>query len=318
MSPLIAVVAAIASALLFGITDVAEQSSTKRVKQRATLSPRIFADLVRQPLWLAAIAANAAGFALQVIALKFGNLALVEPLLICDLIFAVVIRAWLSRMWLTRVFLAVLASAVGVAGFLVIAGPSAGHTHVGIAVLPELAIGLAVLAGGCLALSRRNQNLGPLALALACGLCYGSAAFLVKLVTGEFGGGAVAVFTHWPVYALIVAGPGGFLLNQDALQRARLLGPVVAIVTVADPIVSIALSLLWLGVVIRSSPGAIAGEAAMLLLMVGGIYVLAEHAPSAAGPVRAFSPPGTPDGRPAHRPWAFTVAAGHAQRDRRR
>jgi hypothetical protein len=279
----IAIIAALGAALLFAAAAVADQLSTQRVEQRPALSPRIFADLVRQPLWLAAIGANVGGFALQVVALKFGSLALVEPLLIFDLIFGVLIRAWVRRKLYKQMFAAVVVSAAGVAGFLAIANPSAGHTHVGIAVLPELVIGLVVLVGGCLILSRRSEDYGPIALALACGLCYGSAAFLIKLVTGEFGGGLAGVFTHWPIYVLIVVGPLGFLLNQDAFQRATLLAPVLAIITAADPIVSIALSLLWLGVVFRSGPAAIAGEVAALLLMVGGIYFLAQHSPTCAG-----------------------------------
>jgi hypothetical protein len=279
----LAVVIALVAALLFGIAAVTDQLSTQKVQQRAALSPRIFVDLVRQPLWLTAIAANAIGFILQVVALNFGSLAVVEPLLICDLIFAVLIGSWLARSWRTDTFLAVLATAVGVAGFLVIANPSAGHTNVSIAVLPELVIGLAVLVTGCVIFCRRSANYGAISLALACGLCYGSAAFLVKLVTGEFGGGPVAVFTNWPIYVLAVVGPAGFLLNQDAFQRGKLLAPALAIITAADPIVSIALSLLWLGVVFRAGPAAIAGEIIMLLIMVGGIFFLAERSPSVTG-----------------------------------
>jgi hypothetical protein len=278
---MIAIIVAVAAALLFGIAAVADQFSTKRVQQRAPLSPRIFLDLVRQPLWLTAIGANVGGFALQVVALKFGSLAVVQPLLICDLIFAVLIRSWVVKTWAKDRLVAVIVTAVGVAGFLIVAQPSAGHTHVSIAVLPELLIGLAVLVGGCVALSRRNRDLGPLALALACGLCYGSSAFLVKLVTGT---GLASLFTTWPLYVLIVVGPLGFLLNQHAFQRATILAPVLAIITAADPIVSIAMSLLWLGVVFRSSPAAIAGEVVTLLLMVGGIWFLAGHAPKCTPP----------------------------------
>jgi hypothetical protein len=43
---------------VLGISSVADQRSTKRVETRRTLSPRIPLDLVRQPLWLAAIGAN--------------------------------------------------------------------------------------------------------------------------------------------------------------------------------------------------------------------------------------------------------------------
>ena len=81
MSSVVAVVAAIAAALVFGAASVADQRSTKRVKRRGPLSPRIFVDLARQPLWLVSIVGTVVGFALQVVALRFGPLALVEPLL---------------------------------------------------------------------------------------------------------------------------------------------------------------------------------------------------------------------------------------------
>ncbi|MBV9095702.1 MAG: DMT family transporter [Streptosporangiaceae bacterium] len=217
MSTPIAVVTALASALVLGISAVADQRSTKRVQARAALSPRIFADLVRQPLWLLAIAANIAGFGLQVVALSFGSLALVQPLLVFDLVFAVLINrsvGWQAstmgpevKRWDPVMLAGVAAAVAGVAGFLVIGRPSAGTTDVSIDVLPPLAIGLIVVVGGCLAVAARSPNLRPLALALACGVNYGVAAFAVKLVTAEFGHGAAAVFTNWPIYVLAVAGP---------------------------------------------------------------------------------------------------------------
>jgi hypothetical protein len=56
-----------------------------------------------------------------------------------------------------------------------------------------------VITGGCLMVAARNPKLRPLALALACGVNYGVAAFAVKLVTTEFGGGPARVFTNWPI-----------------------------------------------------------------------------------------------------------------------
>lgn len=127
MSSLIAVVAAIASALMLGISSVADQRSTKRVESRRALSPRILLDLARQPLWLTALGANLVGFALQVVALTFGSLALVQPILVCDLIFAVLILWFLRRRpgagrarQTTIVFAGVAATVTGVAGFLAI------------------------------------------------------------------------------------------------------------------------------------------------------------------------------------------------------
>ncbi len=300
----IAVAAALGAGLLLGISSVADQRSTKRVKTRSALSPRILLDLGRQPLWLTAVAANIAGFALQVVALDFGSLALVQPLLVGDLVFAVLIARYLlrrdarrddaqspdGRPQLAAVLLGVGAVAAGVAGFLVIGRPSGGHSDVSFGVLVPLAIGILVVVGGCLVVAARNQNLRPLATALACGVCYGVAAFAVKLVTSEFGGGAVRVFTHWPIYVLAVVGPVGYILNQDAFQQGRFLAPVQAIITSADPVISIGLGVLWLGVLLRNSPAAIVGEVASLVVMTAGIVITARHAPQVAASPAAGPP----------------------------
>jgi hypothetical protein len=294
-----AVVTALAAGLVLGISSVADQRSTKRVQTARSGSPRILLDLARQPLWLIAIGANIVGFALQVVALDFGSLALVQPLLVTDLIFAVLIARWLAwrrgealpggRRALIVLYAGVTAAAVGVAGFLIAGRPSAGHGDLGFSVLIPLIAGLVVLVGGCLLVAARTENLRPLALALACGINYGVAAFSIKLVTTEFGGGPARVFTNWPIYLLAVVGPVGFILNQDALQEGTFLAPVQAIITTADPVISIALGVLWLGVVLRSSPVDIFGQVASLLLMTVGIIMTARVAPQAAG-----SPPTEP------------------------
>lgn len=175
----------------------------------------------------------------------------------------------------------VAASALGVVAFLVIARPSGGRASVGLSVLPVLAAGLVALVGGCLVVARRNENLRPLALALACGVNYGVAAFLVKLVTSEFSGGLLVLLSNWPIYVLFVVGPVGFLLNQDAFQQGKLIAPVLAIITVADPLISIALAYFWLHEHLRSSPAEIAGQVVSLALMTAGIVVIAHHSPQA-------------------------------------
>jgi hypothetical protein len=280
------------SALFLGVAAVADQRSTKRVDTRGTLSPKIILDLVRQPLWVAAIGANIVGFALQVVALSFGSLAVVQPLLVFDLIFAVLISWYLrKRNHIQRpggnradqvMFAGVAATAAGVAGFLAIAQPSGGESHASFGIFPPLAICLVVVVGGCLAVAARYRNLRPLALALGCGVCYGVAAFTIKLVTAEFHGPAV-LFGNWPIYVLAIVGPVGYLLNQDAFQEGTFLAPVQAIITAADPVISIALGVVWLHVRLRNTPAAIFGEIVSLLVMVAGIVITARHAPQVAG-----------------------------------
>src|SRR5438045_2439471 len=126
MFPVIAIVLALTAALLFGLSSVGEQRSTKLVPDRGSFSPLLLADLARQPRWLAAIGVQIAGNVLQIVALHFGALALVQPLLVCNLLFAVTIALATRRRHHRpdRVMLAgVLCAAAGIAGFLAVSRP---------------------------------------------------------------------------------------------------------------------------------------------------------------------------------------------------
>lgn len=264
--------------MVFGVSSVAEQRGTKRVETRRALSPRILLDLMRQPLWVAAIGGTLVGFTLQVVALNFGPLALVQPILVFDLIFAALIAARLRRVWDLRLLLGVATCVIGIGGFLAIARPSGGTTNVGFLVILPLAAGLAAGVGGCLAVARRNEAARPLALALATGINYGVAAFLVKMVVGR---GFPALLTDWPIYALAIVAPVGFILNQDAFQSSTsgVIAPVLSIITACDPIISIALASVWLNEKFNDTPLGIAGEVIALILMVIGIVAIAHRGP---------------------------------------
>ena len=289
MFPLIAVLAGFGSALAYAITAVTEQLSTKRVKRHRALSPELLLDLIKQPLWLAGVAANVASLGLQVVALRFGPLALVEPILVFDMIFAGLISAAIRKHFDPVTGAGVLACAAGVAGFLVIARPSAGRDTLGFTEALPLLAGFAALLIACLAVARWNQAARPLALALACGAAYAVTDFSIKLATGQFSGGLADVFTHWPIYAVAVIGPVGFVLNQSAFQ-AGTLPPVLAIITIADTIGAIGLGWLFLNETLASGPAAIAGESVSLLVMTVGIVVLAHRSPQAAAREEQASP----------------------------
>jgi hypothetical protein len=107
-----------------------------------------------------------------------------------------------------------------------------------------------------------------------------------------------AGYSNWPIYVLAVVGPAGFVPSQDAFQQGTFLAPVQAIMTAADPVISIALGIAWLNVRLRSSPADIGGEVAAILLMITGIVITANYAPLVAGPGWVSPPPGAPAGSP--------------------
>ena len=292
MTEAMAVVAAVCAAMIFGTAAVIEYRSAKQVPARGPLEVRLLVDLARRPMWLLAIGANVVGVGLQVVALRFGPLALVQPVLVCQLIFAVVISALtVKHRQPDRIMLAgVLCCAAGLAGFLATAQPHDGKATVPLADVVPLAAALAAVLACCLAVARvASDNVRPLALALACGVSYGVSAFLIKLVSQSLTKGFSEPFAQWPVYALIIIGPVGFLLNQSAFQAGVLVSPVLAVITVTDPLVSIGIAHLWLDESIAGSVTDIAAELLSLALMAGGIVALAQRAPQAAKSHPAFS-----------------------------
>jgi drug/metabolite transporter (DMT)-like permease len=279
-----AVLLSLLAAALFGLSSVLEQRSTKEVPKRGALSPRLLVDLVSHPLWVTAIAVNVTGNVLQVVALHFGALALVQPLLVCNLLFAVLLAVMARHRPPDWIMVAgVLCSAAGIACFLAVARPGGGYKTVTFAATVPLIVMLAVVVAGCLAGARWGPpRARPIWLALACGLDFGVTAFLLKLVSDTLPDGFSDPSRQWPLYVVAIVGPVGFLLNQNAFQAGVLISPVLAVITTVDPLTSIAIAHVWLHESIASTPRDLAAEAISLTVMTGGIIALAHRAPHAA------------------------------------
>ena len=86
--------------------------------------------LARRPVWLLGIASMIGGFVLQLIALHFGALALVQPILAAELVF---VFGYLAVAGSGRVkrrdWLAAAAMSAGIGVFLRVASPSGGRLH---------------------------------------------------------------------------------------------------------------------------------------------------------------------------------------------
>jgi drug/metabolite transporter (DMT)-like permease len=285
MYGVIAVGLGLAAAAMFGGASVLEMRSTKQVPERAALSPRLLVDLVRRPLFLASIFVNVTGAGLQVLALHFGSLTLVQPLLVLSLLFAVVIAAAAARRQPPDAVLlaGVICCAVGIAGFLMVARPHGGSGTAGPASALPLVAGLAAVLGGCLAAARWGPRaVRPLWLALGCGAAFGVNALLLKIVPSTLSAGFADPVRQWPLFLMVVVTPVGFLLNQNAFQAGTLIAPVLAVITTADPLVAMAAGAAFLHEKIAVTPPALAAEGLALAITIGGVIALAHRAPQAA------------------------------------
>jgi hypothetical protein len=284
VNELIAVLVAIAGAITFGASDVIEQRATHKVAKRPPLDLKLFADLAVNRLWLIGITVDIAASGMQAIALHFGPLALVQPILVLDLLFAVVITAVRARRRPDRVIAAgVFCCTGGLVLFLAVARPMSPPVHVAPSILVPLGAGIAGTIALCLVAWRVSPGkFLPLATAFSCGAIFGVTAFLLKEITQTIGLGFNPPSQQWPLYAFIVAEPLGFLLNQNAFQESSLIAPVLAIRTVTDPLVAIGIGLVWLNEQVASSPAAIAAEVTGLVIMSVGVVALAYRSPHLA------------------------------------
>lgn len=273
----IAVPAALAGAAGFGLASAVQQRATKQVRTSRTLDPRLLWDLVRMPTWLLSIGTVLLGLSLQVVALAFGPLVLVQPLLVTSVLFGALFAAWMAHRRLDRVLvLGALAVAAGLAAFLLLAQPSGhGEGFTGSRVAP-LAVLLTVIVLGCLlSAGRFTGEQRVLALALATGVFYGVTAGLIKVVAGQIRqGGVVEPFEHPTLYIVCALGPVGFLLSQNTFQQGRFISPALAVISSADPLVGVAIGVSWLGEEIVATPFALVGEAVAAVVLIAGIVVL--------------------------------------------
>ncbi|WP_236788795.1 DMT family transporter [Amycolatopsis sp. GM8] len=272
----VAVPAAVVGAALMGLASAAQAKATKEVPQGKTLDPGLLVKLAHRPLWLVGIVATIGGLLLQVLALGFGPLMLVQPLLVTALPFAAAFSAWLSHRHADRVVvLGALVCVAGLSGFLALAQPTGGSNEL-VSDVGPLAVVLGMVALLGLGLSTVLRGAGRvLGLALATGVFYGVTAGLMKVVAGQLREGAGVPFTHWALYVVCVIGPIGFLLSQNTFQQGRAMSPALAVITTIDPLVGVAIGIGWMGESAATGAGVLAGELMAAAVIVAGIAILA-------------------------------------------
>jgi drug/metabolite transporter (DMT)-like permease len=250
--------------------------------------------LATQPVWLIGFAAMIAGFVLQVAALHFGPLALVQPILTVELLFVFGYLAMHTRCRGMRwhEWLAAVAMSAGVSVFLRAASPSAGQQHA-----PALSwwlsgLAAAAVAGAAIAASRGGSATRRAAfLGIATGVSWGFIAAVIKELSSHVDGGPSAIFTNWAVYVLIGAGSAVMLLTSHAMAA----GPLAASqpgFTLGDPITAILLGAFLFNETLQTSPAALAAEVLGLAVLAVGVWALSRsdlitsHAAQPGDPAR--------------------------------
>jgi hypothetical protein len=239
--------------------------------------------LARRPVWLLGVASMIGGFLLQLTALHYGALALVQPILAIELllVFGYLAVAGAGRVRVRRRdWLAAAAMTAGIAVFLELASPSGGRLHAptsawlitGLITLVLVVVALALAFGldghSVTTRSRRAALLGS-----ATGISWGFVAAVIKELSSHIDDGIGAVFANWSLYALLGAGAATMLLASHALAA----GPLAASqpgFTVLDPLSAGLLGVFLFDEQIKTGVFDLAGEALALAVVIAGASIL--------------------------------------------
>ena len=241
--------AAVAAGCSFAAASVLQQRVAARVGGTGGPSARTLRVLVRHPAWRAGVGLAAASYGLQAFALSEAPLAIVQPLLVTELVFAIPVSARLAGHRLhAREWCALGAVASGIAA--VVWGGAAKGSDTGAPLRWAVAGGtLAVVA---LALAADGRARGPLAratrYAAAAALLDALAAALLAATVAGFSTVGVAELAHPAPYVMAAASIGGLLLVQAAFQS----GPLAVTMPMMDwlqPLVAVVLgvAVIYLG-----------------------------------------------------------------------
>jgi drug/metabolite transporter (DMT)-like permease len=272
-------------ALLAGLTN----GSTALFQRVANVSaPKEIANwrqharyLIARPLWLMGLACLILTFVFTAIALYFGQLAVVQPLYVTELVFTLALRRlWLRDVIPTRSWAAAGVLGAGLAAFLLIARPAPGNRHttapewLGVLVVGAVVLGVLMLGARRGSPTRRAALYGA-----AAGLVWSVDAGVVKAATQVLQrDGWAGLFEHWPVYVLVVSGMLGTLLVQGALNVGPLQASQPAMLIV-EPLAGILVGVALFGERLTNSPIAIVGQCLSLALMALGVVLVSQWAP---------------------------------------
>ncbi len=274
----LAVTLALMSAAAFAVSSSVQQKAAEGAPVTATGLVGLLGYLVRRPPWLIGQLLATCAFALHASALHAGPIAVVQPIVVSGIVWAVPARAAMSRRLPSVTELrAVLITAVGLAVFLVASDPTAGSRAslgIGTAILVIAGAAVAatanVVAGRVHGAPRRKAFF----LGVVGGVLFGLVAGLLKLSRQQLNdGGLGAMLTAWSTYALLLAGAGGVLTNQRAYRTAGLSASMPAL-NIVNGLTSLAFGFTVFHEVPRHSPLFLALEAAALACMAAGLRML--------------------------------------------
>jgi drug/metabolite transporter (DMT)-like permease len=279
--PVLAVVFAVLGAASNAVGTAFQRKAAAPLKQGGGL--RFLLTLVRQPGWVLGIVGVAGAALFQALALFNGPIALVQPVFVLELPFALVIGGMLLNRRLPRDgWYGVIVVVLGLALLLAAADPRGNDTQAAMVQWIPALIGCYGLMAGAVVIARTRCSPLIRAAVLGAAAAVGNAitAALLKSATGTFSTqGVVAFLSTWQTYGFALTGIAAVLLLENALQAGSLYASQPAL-TIGDATVSLLLGVTVFDETVRTGWWLVP-ELVGVLFICAGVSLLTHAIPNA-------------------------------------
>ncbi|HEX4790471.1 MAG TPA: DMT family transporter [Actinospica sp.] len=242
---------------------------------------RFLLTLVRQPAWVAGIVGVAGAALFQALALVNGPIALVQPLFVLELPFALMIAGPLLKRRMPREgWYGVGGVVAGLGVLLAAAAPGGSVTQAPMSRWIPALIGCYGLIAGAVLIARLSDSSLLRAAGLGSAAAVGNAmtAAMLKSATGTFSDRGLGAFlSAWQTYGFALTGIAAVLLLENALQAGSLAASQPAL-TIGDATVSLLLGVTVFDETIRTGWWVLP-ELLGLGMICAGAFVLAHAIP---------------------------------------
>jgi drug/metabolite transporter (DMT)-like permease len=266
------IICAIGASALYNTSVALQALEAREVGQEYALRASLIGRLVRNPRWLVATLIGLAGWPLEILALLFAPLTVVQPCLASGL----VLLLWLGVTKLgerpgPREYGAVAAIVLGVAG-IAWAAPERTTSNAGTV---PIAIALALITIPVVApyVVRRRAGAAGMLAVIAAGFGYAWTAIASKLLTDELSDGSLLVAAIW--LATAAASEGLALLSEMSALGRRPATQVTPVMFAVQVVVPVILAPLIFGESWSGTPGGGAALVVAVLIAIGGVIALA-------------------------------------------
>ncbi|WP_116115924.1 DMT family transporter [Austwickia chelonae] len=269
----------LASAASAACSTVAKHASAQRPTPESRFAqalPPLLATMIASPLWLLGLVFDVGGIILQVLALRYGDISVVQPVLTASLLIALILSRWVSRIRIRKTEIAWgLCLIAGLVIFLASSGSFGSHGGEGIGrTAPGVTLGVISLVGCafCAEVARRSTGRHRArALAVIVAVLYVAMAGFIKSSSRIFDvEGPLSMLLSWQLWGLVICAATAMICQQVAYSAAPLAQsqPVVAAL---DPLFAVLLGVVVYGEMLRYGPMDLIAEAIGLSLLLSGV-----------------------------------------------